>query len=394
MTSENNYHHVNNQIMLTKKLQDEEIISKELIGTTVTNVCSIEDGHFSWKNSQDDNIYPILKKINLTIPQGKMTIITGPTGVGKSSLVLGLIGEVPLIQGKIEWNSYADSISYVPQTPWLMNVSLRDNILFGLPFEKRRYDKVLIACSLQKDCEILPAKDMTEIGERGINLSGGQKQRIALARAIYSPSRTVILDDPLSALDPHVASGVFEKGINELLLKRKRTVILVTHKVEYFEKSAKIIVLDQLGHIRHQGKLDEIKSKDPKLYEQWINSMKIEQEKSNKCDPEICETVKARNKLQRMFSKQAVSRSLSNHEQKKSNVAQRMRHFSFQRQISHDPSAPLPFHDCTDECDEQVCRRQPKKRLSHRNRNASGWSLSFSFNFAYKFFLMMLNSIL
>ena len=104
-------------------------------------------------------------------------------------------------------------VGYVGQNPWLINTTLQDNITFGYPFIKKRYDKVIKACALQTDINILPNGDMTEIGERGINLSGGQKDRIALARAIYSPANTLILDDTLSALDPIVGNHVFEWAI-------------------------------------------------------------------------------------------------------------------------------------------------------------------------------------
>lgn len=121
-------------------------------------------------------------------------------------------------------------IAYAAQKPWIQNGSVRENILFGKPFKPRRYKKVIEACSLQADIDILPARDFTEIGEKGINLSGGQKQRIGIARALYHfQANVIILDDVLSALDVEVAQEVFNTGIQKYLVKAGKTVLLVTH---------------------------------------------------------------------------------------------------------------------------------------------------------------------
>lgn len=119
-----------------------------------------------------------------------------------------LSGELTKLEGILEVNG---SIAYVPQIPWIQNASLRDNILFGRPFNSRLYQHVLEACALLPDLAILPHGDRTEIGEKGINLSGGQKARVSLARAAYQESDLYLLDDPLSAVDAHVGKHVFEK---------------------------------------------------------------------------------------------------------------------------------------------------------------------------------------
>ncbi|VDN33674.1 unnamed protein product [Gongylonema pulchrum] len=101
------------------------------------------------------------------------------------------------------------SVAYVPQQPWIQNLSLMDNILFGAPLDSERYAAVLEACALVPDLATLPAGDQTEIGEKGINLSGGQKHRVSLARAVYADTDIVLLDDPLSAVDAHVGRHIF-----------------------------------------------------------------------------------------------------------------------------------------------------------------------------------------
>ena len=119
------------------------------------------------------------------------------------------------------------SIWLVQQNPWIQNKTIRDNILFGHPFDNERYNRTIKSCQLIDDLEILKGGDLTEIGERGINLSGGQKARISLARAVYSGWDIVLMDDPISAVDSNVKHKIFEEVLwGEL---RNKTRILVTH---------------------------------------------------------------------------------------------------------------------------------------------------------------------
>lgn len=130
-----------------------------------------------------------------------------------------LIGETILANGELQWLKENEvCFGYVPSTPWILNVSLQENITFGRAFEVERYNEVIKACCLRADINLLPEGDQTFIGERGIILSGGQRQRIALARALYSSAKTLILDDALSALDPIVGYSVFENAIIVSLL--------------------------------------------------------------------------------------------------------------------------------------------------------------------------------
>ena len=132
------------------------------------------------------------------------------------------------------------SISYAPQVPWIQQATLRENILFGSKFQKARYDAVLRCCALEKDIETLPLGDSTEIGEKGVNLSGGQKQRVSLARAAYSNSDIIIMDDVLSAVDAHVGEHIFCELITGFL--KGRTRILVTHQVSLVLPRADLVL--------------------------------------------------------------------------------------------------------------------------------------------------------
>ncbi|KAJ2360308.1 hypothetical protein IW150_007537, partial [Coemansia sp. RSA 2607] len=171
----------------------------------------------------------VLRDITLLFPAGALSIVVGPTGAGKSSLLAALLGEMTLAGGRIvlpmgtapttdarsaevarlsrQGASVAD-VAYVAQEAWLRNATIRDNILFGAPYDAARYEEVLRVCALKPDLRILAAGDMTEIGERGVTLSGGQKQRVALARAVYSDRRILLIDDCLSAVDAHTAKHI------------------------------------------------------------------------------------------------------------------------------------------------------------------------------------------
>ncbi|MFS7924948.1 putative ABC-type xenobiotic transporter [Helianthus anomalus] len=148
-----------------------------------------------WIIVQSDK--PTLSNINLDIPTGSLVAIVGSTGEGKTSLVSAMLGELPPVSDAHV--VLRGTIAYVPQVSWIFNATVRDNILFGSPFEPAKYEKTLDVATLQHDLELLPGGDLTEIGERGVNISGGQKQRVSMARAVYSNSDVYVFDDPLSA---------------------------------------------------------------------------------------------------------------------------------------------------------------------------------------------------
>lgn len=179
-----------------------------------------------WSTNNDNSFR--LSKLNLKFVPG-LNIIVGPTACGKTSVIMALLGEMTILSGSVDLNR-TDGVAYVAQSAWLQADTIRNNVLFGCPFIAERYQKVIRACALLEDFKLLERGDETEIGENGATLSGGQKQRIALARALYSDAKTLLLDDVLSALDGLTGVKVFEHGIIGSLT-RGRTVILVTHAV-------------------------------------------------------------------------------------------------------------------------------------------------------------------
>ncbi|XP_058980623.1 multidrug resistance-associated protein 1 isoform X2 [Musca domestica] len=213
---------------------------------------SIENGTFSWGDGEIT-----LKNINMHVKKNTLCAIVGTVGSGKSSVVQAYLGEMEKISGTV---NTVGSIAYVPQQAWIQNSTLRDNILFGKPYDRKRYNRVIDACALRPDIEMLSAGDQTEIGEKGINLSGGQKQRISMARAVYSDADLYFLDDPLSAVDSHVGKHIFEQVIGPKGLLAKKTRVLVTHGITFLPQTDNIYVM-KLGEISENGTYQELLNK-------------------------------------------------------------------------------------------------------------------------------------
>ncbi|XP_032595388.1 multidrug resistance-associated protein 1 isoform X6 [Drosophila grimshawi] len=211
---------------------------------------TIENGFFSW--GEEDEI--TLKNINIEVRQNNLVAIVGTVGSGKSSVIQAFLGEMEKISGSV---NTVGTMAYVPQQAWIQNATVRDNILFGKPYDRKRYNRVIDACALRTDIEILSAGDQTEIGEKGINLSGGQKQRISLARAVYSDADLYLLDDPLSAVDAHVGKHIFEEVIGPKGMLAKKTRVLVTHGITFLPQTNNIYVM-KLGEITESGTYSEL----------------------------------------------------------------------------------------------------------------------------------------
>ncbi|GAP88211.1 putative multidrug resistance-associated protein 1 [Rosellinia necatrix] len=248
-------------------------------------------------NEEDPDRF-ILRHINVAFPKGELSVISGKTGSGKSLMLAAILGEVDLLSGTIakprapplhkrhddkankgNW-IIPGAIAYVAQIPWIENATVKDNILFGLPYDDYRYKKTTEVCALTKDIEMFADGDETELGANGINLSGGQKWRITLARAIYSRAGVLVLDDIFSAVDAHVGRHIFEKCLNgELGVGRTR--ILVTHHVGLCESKTKYLVELGDGQVLNAGLLSELEETGTleriKSHEQGQQEVRIEE---------------------------------------------------------------------------------------------------------------------
>uniref|UniRef100_A0A8C1UG86 Multidrug resistance-associated protein 1 n=1 Tax=Cyprinus carpio TaxID=7962 RepID=A0A8C1UG86_CYPCA len=233
------------RVFLSHEELDEDNVERPAI-----NSIRIVEGAFSW--SKDDS--PTLKRINVCIPEGALVAVVGHVGSGKSSLLSALLGEMQKQEGYV---SIKGSVAYVPQQAWIQNATLKDNILFGRDAKDSWYQKVVEACALLPDLEILPGGDSTEIGEKGVNLSGGQKQRVSVARAVYCSCAVYLLDDPLSAVDAHVGKHIFEKVIGPQGLLQGRTRVLVTHGLSFLPQVDLILVMVD-GEITEMGSYTEL----------------------------------------------------------------------------------------------------------------------------------------
>uniref|UniRef100_A0A669AWL8 Canalicular multispecific organic anion transporter 1 n=1 Tax=Oreochromis niloticus TaxID=8128 RepID=A0A669AWL8_ORENI len=228
---------------------DSDIVRQDPSFNTAVSVC---DGSFAWEKDAK----PLLINVNLDIEPGRLVAVVGAVGSGKSSLMSALLGEMHSTKGFI---NIRGSLAFVPQQAWIQNVTLKDNILFGSPHEEENFKKVIQACALAPDLELLPGGDLTEIGEKGINLSGGQKQRVSLARAVYSQADIYLLDDPLSAVDSNVGKHLFEKVIGPNGILKNKTRILVTHGISFLPYVDEIMVLEN-GVISEVGSYEILRA--------------------------------------------------------------------------------------------------------------------------------------
>ncbi|XP_032208471.1 multidrug resistance-associated protein 1-like isoform X6 [Mustela erminea] len=212
---------------------------------------------FSW----DKTGVPVLKNLNIKIPEGALVAVVGPVGSGKSSVLSAILGEMEKLTGVVQRKG---SVAYVAQQAWIQNCILQENILFGSIMQKQFYERVLEACALLPDLEQLPNGDQTEIGERGVNISGGQKHRVSLARAVYSGADIYLLDDPFAAVDVHVGKQLFEKVIGSSGILKNKTRILVTHNLTLLPEMDLIVVMES-GRVAHMGTYHELLSKTRNL---------------------------------------------------------------------------------------------------------------------------------
>ncbi|MCL7042248.1 hypothetical protein MKW94_005385 [Papaver nudicaule] len=233
------------------EIQDDAVIFVPMETSEVD--IEIENGKFSWDVKSHS---PTLYGIQFKVKRGMKVAICGTVGSGKSSLLSCILGEIPKISGIVKVNG---TKAYVPQSPWILTGNVRDNILFGNPYDQVKYERTIRSCALTKDLELFQAGDLTEIGERGINMSGGQKQRIQLARAAYQDADIYILDDPFSAVDAHTGSQLFEECLMGVL--KDKTILYVTNQVEFLP-TADLILMMQEGKIIQAGRFEDLRKQN------------------------------------------------------------------------------------------------------------------------------------
>ncbi|KZV32355.1 ABC transporter C family member 14-like [Dorcoceras hygrometricum] len=245
------------QAVISLERLDRFMTSKELVDNSVERVencdgdvaVEVENGTFSW---DDEGGLEAVKNLNFEIKKGELVAVVGTVGSGKSSLLAAVLGEMNKLSGKIR---VCGTTAYVSQTAWIQNGTIQENIVFGSPMNRKRYQEAIRVCCLEKDIEMMEFGDETEIGERGINLSGGQKQRIQLARAVYQDCDIYLLDDIFSAVDAHTGTEIFKECARGAL--RDKTIILVTHQVDFLHNVDQILVMRE-GSIVQSGKYDDI----------------------------------------------------------------------------------------------------------------------------------------
>ncbi|KAI1421564.1 putative ABC multidrug transporter [Xylaria sp. FL1777] len=218
----------------------------------------IRNAKFGWEANKF-----VLRDVNAQIAESSLTVIIGPVGSGKSTMCKALLGEVPFSEGSVALSTRFPHIGFCEQAPFLLNGTIRDNIVRYSPFDEQRYAEVIKVTALGFDLMTLPQNDMTNIGSDGITLSGGQKQRVSLARALYLQSDLLVLDDIFSGLDADTEEQVFRQvfGADGLLRRRRTTVVLCTHSIRHLPVADYIIALGD-GTVMEQGTFDELMARD------------------------------------------------------------------------------------------------------------------------------------
>ncbi|XP_065177497.1 multidrug resistance-associated protein 1-like [Sycon ciliatum] len=234
-----------NKFMRHDDLKESSVKRESRPPTDGSPTVSVRHGKFSWGEEEP----AVLSGINLSVRENELLAVVGSVGAGKSSLLSALLGDMDKLDGTV---TVKGRVAFVPQQAWIQNATVRDNILFGRMYNQAVYQKVINACALGPDLEMLPGGDMTEIGEKGINLSGGQKQRVSLARAVYSNADIYLLDDPLSAVDSHVGKHIFENVIGPNGVLKHKVRIFNTHQITLLPQCDGIIVLKE-GFISESG---------------------------------------------------------------------------------------------------------------------------------------------
>lgn len=234
-----------------EELQPDAVIIRGAVEENGDETISVKDGTFSWDRHSDRNV---LEDINFTAAKGELTCIVGRVGAGKSSFLQALLGDLWKSRGQVEVHGQT---AYVAQQTWVMNATVKENILFGHRYDPSFYEQTVKACALNEDFAQLPDGDETEVGERGISLSGGQKARLTLARAVYARADIYLLDDCLSAVDQHVGRHLIENVLGPNGLLSGKTRVLATNSIPVLME-ADFICLIRDGKILERGTYNQL----------------------------------------------------------------------------------------------------------------------------------------
>ena len=231
---------------IADELQSDAVRVEQAVTELGDETVRIRDATFTWDKNQDKNV---LHDVNFAASKGELSCIVGRVGAGKSSFLQSILGDLWKINGDVVVRG---GLAYVAQQPWVMNASVKENIVFGHRWDPQFYNQTVEACALLDDFRQLPDGDQTEVGERGISLSGGQKARLTLARAVYARADIYLLDDVLSAVDQHVGRHIINRVLGRGGLLGTKTRILATNALTIL-KEADFICLLRGGTVLEKG---------------------------------------------------------------------------------------------------------------------------------------------
>ena len=267
------------------------ITKKEYMGKLTT-----KNNHSNNNSNNLLSVVQLLKQISLQVEYGDLLGIVGDVGSGKTCLLNAILNNLDILNNINNTKQVIlnGSVAYVPQTPWILNDTVQNNILFFQEMDEDKYNFIVDICALKPDFQLLAAGDLTKIGDKGVNLSGGQKARIAIARALYSDADIYLFDDPLSALDAYVGMNIFNRVIKEYL--KGKTVLLVTHALQYIPFMTHVCHLNN-GEIDWFGTGEDAVTQE--FYNKFCKTPLTEDEKETKANAheqasdalkELCDT--------------------------------------------------------------------------------------------------------
>ncbi|KAF2095001.1 ATP-binding cassette glutathione S-conjugate transporter [Rhizodiscina lignyota] len=233
------------------ELQSDAVIHEKTVEEQGDESVRIRDATFAWSREEGRNN---LFDINFSAHKGELTCVVGRVGAGKSSLLAAMLGDMYKLRGEVVVRG---TTAFVAQSPWVMNASVKENIVFGHRFDPSFYEATVKACALVDDFKQLPDGDQTEVGERGISLSGGQKARVTLARAVYARADIYLLDDVLSAVDQHVGRHIIDNVLGAKGLLAGKTRVLATNSIPILIE-ANFIALLRDGRILEKGTYEQL----------------------------------------------------------------------------------------------------------------------------------------